>query len=147
MLGTGFSSRLNQEIRIKRGLAYGASSRLSARRAGGSVAVGTQTKNLTAPEVVALVAAEMARLGTAPAPTDAELDTRKAVLVGNFGRATETTDGIAGVVGDFVIQDVPLAELGRYVGAVQGGRQLLSAVAAEHLAEHEVGRFVLATLP
>ncbi len=35
ILGGGFSSRLNQEIRIKRGLAYGAGSWLSAMRGGG----------------------------------------------------------------------------------------------------------------
>jgi zinc protease len=119
VLGGGFSSRLNQEIRIKRGLAYGAGSSLAARRTAGIVAARTQTKNPTADEAVQLIAAEMARMGTAPVPA-AELDTRKAVLVGGFGRTVETTDGIADIIGDYVVQDVPLAELGRYTAKVQG---------------------------
>ena len=118
-LGVGYSSRLNQEIRIKRGLAYGAGSGLSARRAGGIVAARTQTKNPTATEVVGLIVAEMRRLGQTAVPA-AELETRKAVLVGGFGRAIETTDGVAGILGEYVVQQVPLSELGRYAGAVQG---------------------------
>lgn len=119
VLGGGFSSRLNQEIRIKRGLAYGAGSSLAARRRGGIVAARTQTKNETADEVVTLIAAEMARMGAQPVPA-AELDTRKAVLVGGFGRSAETTDGLADIIGDYLVQGVPLAELGRYVARVEG---------------------------
>ncbi|RSU53885.1 pitrilysin family protein [Sphingomonas sp. S-NIH.Pt15_0812] len=119
VLGGGFSSRLNQEIRIKRGLAYGAGSSLSAGRRPGAIAARTQTKNETAAEVVSLIAAEMQRMGQAPVPPS-ELDTRKAVLVGNFGRTVETTDGIAGLIGGYVVQALPLTELGRYTAEVQG---------------------------
>ena len=93
--------------------------RLAARRLPGTVAARTQTKNPTADEAVALIAAEMARMGREPVPA-AELDTRKAVLVGGFGRAIETTDGVAEIVGDYVVQGVPLAEIGRYTAAVEG---------------------------
>ena len=117
VLGGGFSSRLNQEIRIKRGLAYGASSGLDAGKTQGTVAARTQTKNPTAAEVVTLIAAEMARLGSTPVPV-AELDTRKAVLVGNFGRGIETTSGVAGILGTYVQNGVPLGELQRFTGAV-----------------------------
>ena len=117
ILGGGFSSRLNQEIRIKRGLAYGAGSSLQAGRQPGLIAGRTSTKNPSAPETVTIIMAEMKRLGIEPV-TSAELDTRKAVLVGNFGRATETTGGIAGTVGGYVVQGVPLSELGAYVTKV-----------------------------
>ena len=118
VLGGGFSSRLNQEIRIKRGLAYGASSGVDAARETGSIAARTQTKNQTAAEVVTLMTAEMARLGTAPVP-EAELATRKAVLVGNFGRTVETTGGVAGILGEYVLDGVPLDELQRYTAKVE----------------------------
>ncbi|WP_375421001.1 M16 family metallopeptidase [uncultured Sphingomonas sp.] len=118
VLGGGFSSRLNQEIRIKRGLAYGAGSSVQARRLPGILAARTQTKNGTAPDVVTLIVGEMSRMGAALVPAD-ELDTRKAVLIGNFGNALGTTEGVADVVGDYVVQSVPLAELGRYVASVQ----------------------------
>ncbi|MEG3082801.1 pitrilysin family protein [Sphingomonas sp. PB2P12] len=117
VLGGGFSSRLNQEIRIKRGLAYGAGSALDAGKTQGTVAARTQTKNPTAAEVVTLIAAEMARMGSAPVPA-AELDSRKAVLIGNFGRRIETTSGVAGILGTYVQNGVPLGELQRFTGAV-----------------------------
>jgi zinc protease len=117
VLGSGFSSRLSQEIRIKRGLAYTAGSGIAARRLGGSVVAQTQTKNPSAAEAVGLIVAEMTRMGREPVPA-AELDARKAVLIGGFGRAIETTDGIADIVGDYVVQDVPLDEIARYARTV-----------------------------
>lgn len=119
VLGGGYSSRLNLEIRVKRGLAYGAGSSLSARREGGSISGRTSTKNPTAPETVAIIAAEMKRLGAEPVAVS-ELDARKAVLIGSFGRATETTGGIAGTLASFVEQGVPVDELQRYIPSVSG---------------------------
>jgi zinc protease len=58
-------------------------------------------------------------MGTAAVP-DAELATRKAVLVGGFGRTVETTDGIADLLGGYVLQDVPIDELQRYTGRIEG---------------------------
>ena len=110
VLGGGFSSRLNQEIRIKRGLAYGAGSSLAARRDAGVVSARTQTKNPTAPDVVQLILAEMTRMGAQLVPA-AELDTRKAAATGEIGRAIETTDGVAGVIGGYLATGVPLDEL------------------------------------
>ncbi len=118
-LGVGFSSRLNQEIRIKRGLSYGAGSQMPGRRDVGPFKAATQTKNPSAAEVVALIVAAMAKLGAAPVPA-AELDTRKAVLVGSFGRAVETTGGIAGILGDFIEEGVPLSELKTYSSDITG---------------------------
>jgi zinc protease len=112
-LGVGFSSRLNQEIRIKRGLSYGAGSAVQARRLPGPIKAVAQTKNESAPEVVEMMLAELGKLRGAPAP-EAELTTRKAVLTGGRGRTLETTEGLAGVIGGYALQDVPLAELSRY---------------------------------
>jgi zinc protease len=117
VLGGGFSSRLNQEIRIKRGLAYGAGSSLSARRNPGAISARTQTKNPTAPETVAIMIAEMKRLGAEPVPAN-ELEPRKATLIGDFGRGIETTDGLADVLGNYVVQEVPLGELKAFTASV-----------------------------
>ncbi len=129
-LGVGFSSRLNQEIRIKRGLAYGAGSGLAARRAPGYVSANTQTKNLSAPEVVDLIVATMKGMGSAPVPA-AELASRKAVLIGDFGRDTETTGGVAGVLGDYVVENVPLSELKAFTPKVEG----VDAAAVQRVAQ------------
>ena len=117
VLGVGFSSRLNQEIRIKRGLSYGAGSGMPGRRLVGPLVAQTQTKNPSAAEVVSLIVGEMEKLDAAPVP-EAELTSRKAVLVGAFGRAVETTGGLADILGDYVVEGVPLAELGRFSGDI-----------------------------
>ncbi|MBX9795452.1 pitrilysin family protein [Sphingomonas sp.] len=142
VLGTGFSARLNQEIRIKRGLAYGAGSSLGARAEGGQVAAQTQTKNPSAPEVVGLILAEMKRLGTEPV-TEAELDTRKQVLIGNFGRAAETTEGLAGLIGTYVLNHVPLDELQRYTPAIAGVSPAAVQAAAAKLLDPGVASIIV----
>ena len=48
VLGAGFSSRLNQEIRIRRGLSYSAGSGIDARPAGGALHAVVQTRNESA---------------------------------------------------------------------------------------------------
>ena len=96
VLGGGYSARLNQEIRIRRGLSYGSGSGIDARRAAGPVrSPPTQTRNDAAAEVLGLVLAEMRRLGAEPIPA-AELTARRASLTGDFGRDIETTAGTAG---------------------------------------------------
>ena len=113
ILGQGFSSRLNQEIRIKRGLSYGAGSQLAARRDQGLWAATTQTKNESAVEVTDLVLAEIKKL-TAEPPAEAELASRRAVLVGTFGRSLETVDGLGSLVAGFANYRLPLTELRDY---------------------------------
>ena len=112
-LGGGFSGRLNQEIRVKRGLAYGAGSSFQARRSPGPLAASTSTKNPTVPDVIDLIRGEMTRMGTDLVPA-AELDARKATLVGSFGREVETTDGLAGFLAGLVLENVAPGEIGRY---------------------------------
>ena len=52
VLGGGYSARLNQEIRIRRGLSYGSGSSVYARRATGPFVASTQTRNDAAAEVL-----------------------------------------------------------------------------------------------
>ncbi len=117
VLGVGFSSRLNQEIRIKRGLSYGAGSSLTPQGQFGGFAARVQTKNESAGEVVNLVRAELTRLAAEPA-TAAELTARKSVLVGGFGRDLGTSEGLANVLGNLAVYGVPLDEIQRYASKV-----------------------------
>lgn len=118
VLGGGYSARLNQEIRIKRGLSYGANSRLTAMRTTGLFRAAAQTKNESAPEVLDLITAELKRLG-ATAPTADELKARKSVLIGGFGRELATTDGLANILGNLALYDLPLGEVAAYTGKVE----------------------------
>lgn len=118
VLGGSYSARLNEEIRIKRGLSYGAGSRLQTLRDGGAWLASAQTKNPSAPQVVDLMLQQFAGLAAEPVPA-AELAARKATLVGGYGRSLETTAGLAERVADLALYDIDLAELGRYIERVQ----------------------------
>jgi zinc protease len=118
LLGGGYSSRLNLEIRVKRGLSYGASSNLSPNRTTGSFRAAAQTKNETAVEVLDLIVEQMASLSSAPASAD-ELTARKANLVGSYGRRLATTGGLAGTLGNLALYGVPLDEIARYTSRVE----------------------------
>ena len=118
VLGGGYSARLNAEIRVKRGLSYGAASSLIARRTTGSFSARAQTKNESAPQVLDLIRAEMAKLAEAPAGAE-ELKARKSVLVGGFGRQLATTGGLADILGDLALYGEPLDEITRYTAKVE----------------------------
>jgi zinc protease len=117
VLGGGYSSRLNQEIRIKRGLSYGAGSGFGWRSSRANFATRTQTKNESAAEVAELVLAEVKKLGDASV-AEAELVPRKSVLTGNFDRNLETTGGLANAVADLYSFGIPTSELNAYVNNV-----------------------------
>ncbi|MFA4937969.1 M16 family metallopeptidase [Brevundimonas sp.] len=133
LLGGGFSSRLNQEIRIKRGLSYGASSSLGVRADAGLFTAATQTKNETADEVADLILAEIAKLG-AKTPSQADLAPRRATLIGGFGRSLETVDGLGTLVANLALYDLPMSDLADYAGRVRAVTpEQVQAAFAEHL--------------
>lgn len=117
VLGGGYSARLNQEIRIRRGLSYGSGSSIDPRRAPGPFTAITQTRNDAADQVLDLTLGEMTRLGSEPI-TAADLNARRSSLTGGFGRAIETTAGTAGLIAGFVQRGVGPDELGRYLPSV-----------------------------
>ncbi|MBW8813629.1 MAG: insulinase family protein [Caulobacterales bacterium] len=118
VLGGGYSARLNEEIRIKRGLSYGASARLSAARSTGSFRASAQTKNESAPQVLDLIDAEMGKLAATPATAD-ELKARKSTLEGEYGRELATSGGLADILGSYALYGIPLDEVSRYTAKVE----------------------------
>ena len=120
VLGGSYSARLNEEIRIKRGLSYGASSRFAPMRDAGMWMAAAQTKNPSAPQVVDLMLGEFKRLGSTRV-SDSELAARKATLIGGYGRSLETTAGLADQLGELAIYGIKLDEIGKYVDPGAGG--------------------------
>ncbi|MEY2519706.1 MAG: zinc protease [Verrucomicrobiota bacterium] len=116
-LGNGFISRLNREIRIKRGLSYGARSSLEARREIGPFSASAQTKNQSAAEVAGLMQTELRRMHTEPVQGD-ELKSRKAVLTGGYARNLETNGGFVGKISSMITYDLPLDTLNRFIPSV-----------------------------
>jgi zinc protease len=117
VLGGGFSSRLSQEIRIKRGLSYSANSQLDARPAGSTLHLVVQTKNESAAEVANLMQVELDRLMN-EAVSETELAARKATLIGNFSRSVETTAGLAAVIKSLIVAGMPSNELSQRIAAL-----------------------------
>jgi zinc protease len=117
VLGGGYSARLNQEVRIKRGLSYGASSGAESHEVGGMFSAHAQTNHPTAAEVLQLLRSEITRLA-AEAPPREELAARQATLVGSFARRLETTGGLAAQIAGLIINGRPLSELKTYVDEV-----------------------------
>jgi zinc protease len=115
---SGYSGRLNQEIRIKRGLSYGARTSLDVRRDVGPFTASAQTKNQSGAEVASLLVGELTRLSSEPVG-DTELTPRKAVVIGGFGRTLETTEGIVGQIASLALYGLNLGEINNYVSNVQ----------------------------
>ena len=117
VLGGGYSSRLNAEIRIRRGLSYGAFAGMPSRMAPAPIIASAQTRNDATVQVTNLMQAELSRMGDAlVAP--AELNARKAALIGEFGRSVETTAGVAGEISALALFGLPLDRLSTYVADV-----------------------------
>src|SRR5687767_3699314 len=115
---SGYSGRLNQEIRIKRGLSYGAGSSLDTRRDVGPFVASAQTKNESGAQVADLLLGEIGRLSSSP-PADVELTPRKAVLIGGFSRNLETVNGLVGQIASLALHGLSLDEINRYINNVQ----------------------------
>jgi len=118
VLGGGYSARLNEEIRVKRGLSYGAGSSLTARRTLGAFNAQAQTKNEAAGQVVDLIGAGMSGLSADPPSAD-ELAARKSSLIGDYGREIGTAAGLGGQLGALALYGIDLGEVKAYPDKVQ----------------------------
>jgi zinc protease len=110
VLGGGYSARLNEEIRIKRGLSYGAGSRVDARTGVGLFTAAAQTKNASAAQTAALMRRLIADLASAPL-TAQELAAREASLGGEIARSEQTSAGLAGVLTTAAVYGLPLRQV------------------------------------
>lgn len=114
VLGGGYSARLMQQVRIKRGLSYDVAAQVEAFAPGGMFSAQAQTNHPTAAEVLQILRDEIVRLADAP-PAAAELAARQAALVGDFGRRLETDGGVAALIVGQLARGRPLADLAEHV--------------------------------
>jgi zinc protease len=92
--GGGFSSRLYEEVREKRGLAYSVGLGLQPLQHAGLVVGGTQTRAAEADNVTALIQKEISRFAT-DGVTDDELAKAKSYLIGSYALRFTTSTRIA----------------------------------------------------
>jgi zinc protease len=114
LIGGGYSARLNQEIRIQRGLSYGAFGGGESLRGGGMFSAQAQTDHPNAAQVAQIMREQLLLAGRELAAVD-ELAARQATLIGSFARQLGTTAGVAGQVASQWFQGKKLEALGQYV--------------------------------
>jgi len=93
--GWAFNSRLNESIRVAKGLTYGAWGGYTAKRFAGEFEVGTFSKTESTTEAVRAVLEEIERL-KAQGPSDNELENSRSYILGSFVGGRETPQQIAG---------------------------------------------------
>ncbi len=92
ILGGGFTSRLVDEIRVKRSLTYGASSSFQSLKYSGRFIISTFTKNETVSEVIQIILNELEKLHSAGV-TDWEINKSKNYLIGDLSRDLQSPEG------------------------------------------------------
>jgi zinc protease len=146
VLGGGYSARLMQEVRIKRGLSYDVASSAEAFAPGGMFSAQAQTNHPTAAEVLQILRGEVARLADAPPAAD-ELAARQATLVGGFARRLETNGGVATLIVNQLAQGRSLADLAAHVPALLAVTPAqVQAFAREHWAAGRLRAVVVGDL-
>lgn len=92
--GSSFSARLNKEVRVKRGLAYGIYSSLVWLK-GASLLFGNTATRADRTKETLDVTADVMKTLAADGPTQAELDESKAYLKGSYALGLDTSSKIA----------------------------------------------------
>jgi zinc protease len=133
ILGGGFTSRLIEELRIKRSLTYAAWSTFAARRAGGDFRVATFTKSPTTAETLGLALSVEGDFRTHP-PAGKALEKAKTYLRGQFPLRLESPDALAGRLAEIEFYGLPPDELVTYRARVAAVTPAdVSRVAARHM--------------
>ena len=95
--GGGQQSRLFNEVREKRGLAYGVSSGLRTYKRAALLVMSTGSANERVAEAIKVIRAEMARMRT-DGVTEAELNDAKTYLTGALALSLDSSGSIAGLL-------------------------------------------------
>jgi zinc protease len=131
-LGGSPTARLFQEVRVRRALSYGANSNLFAWRDEGVLVAGAQTRNNAAPEVVGVMMGEIRRMRDEAIGADV-LARRRTLLIGEFGRQVETTNGLGNFLANLAVHGLPMSEYARHIPNLQAvtPEQVTASLAAE----------------
>jgi len=116
--GGGFDSRLTEEIRVKRGLAYGVYSYLSPMDHAALVAGGAATQNARVGETLALIEAEIGRMRD-EGVTEAELDEAKTYLTGSFPLRFDSNGRVADMMVGMQMADLGIDYIERRNGLIE----------------------------
>ncbi len=119
ILGGQFGSRINMNLRERKGYSYGAQSSFSFRRGPGPFeAGGTVQTAVTRPSLVELLK-ELTEIAGPRPVTQAELSFAKQRIIEGFPRRFETTFGVAAQLASIAAGGLPDDEIERYQGRIE----------------------------
>lgn len=116
--GGGFSSRLMDEVREKRGLTYGISTSLASMNKASVLQGSVATRANAVHQTVQVVKDTMAKFA-AEGPTQQELDDAKTYLTGSFPLAFASNSGTAAQLGTFQRQNLDIGYVARRNSLIQ----------------------------
>jgi zinc protease len=132
VLGGGFTSRLMTEIRVKRGLSYGAGCSFDMMSAAGTFVVSSFTRTESVNTLIDVALGEVKKMRE-KGPTKVELATAQRYISGLYPARLETNEAVSGAIADVVHYGLPDQWISEY-------RERIAAVtvkdAAEAAAEH-----------
>ena len=140
VLGAGqFEGRLTREIRVKRGLTYGAASFFHRHKDAGDFGISTFTKNASTAEVVKLALEEARKVSAEPIPAD-ELKDRKTFLEGEFAVSVATPTGVLTRLVPATLYGSGPSDLTRYAQRIEAvtGSQIADIMRGLHLSAPQV---------
>ncbi len=118
VLGSGISSRLNQNLREEKGYTYGAGAGLMASRAGGNVVAQADVRNEVTGASLQEFLHEFQRMGSEPVPAP-ELDATKRYVAGGYLISNQLQGAVAASLAGNWLVGLPPEFLGQYVGRIR----------------------------
>jgi len=115
--GSGFGSRLMEEVREKRGLAYSTYSYFSPMHAAGPFQIGLQTRNDQVDEALNIIRGELEKY-VAEGPGEDELGDSLKNITGGFPLRIDSNKKIAEYLSVIGFYDLPLDYLNAFVGNI-----------------------------
>jgi len=116
--GSGFTSRLVKEVRVKRGLSYSVYSYFIPMQENGPFMVGLQTKLSQTDEAIKVVREELEKFQK-EGQSEEDLKASKLNIVGGFPLRTASNDDIIGYIAMIGFYDLPLDYLNTFTDKVE----------------------------
>lgn len=143
----GFTSRLTQEVREKRGLSYSVYSDFSPGLNRGAFVIGLQTRPDQAAEAVRVAHDTLARF-VADGPTEAELRAAKDNLIGGFALRIDSNRKLLANVANIAWNDLPLDYLEHWTDRVNAlGLAEVRAAMQRHLQPERMATVIVGGQP
>ena len=116
--GGGFNSRLTEQVREKRGLAYSVYSYLSSYRNGAVYIGSVATENKAVGKSLEVIQGELKRMAE-KGPTAEELQNAKQYLTGSYALRFDTSSKIAGQLLGIQLEDLGIDYIDRRNGLIE----------------------------